>query len=115
MNRGMSSYTLWISAEHWVSGEWTPRDDVTDVVVTLADGTRWTATFCAFAHVATLRQLWERNGEALGGRYVWMVNLILVEDTSRETTTAVVNSLLRSSEFTSAFARAGPELEAPAI
>ena len=111
----MSGYTLWISAEHWAPGEWTPHDDVTDVIVTLPDGTRWAATFCAFAHLATLRALWERHGEALGGRYVWMANLILVEDTSRATTTAVVDSLLRSSEFVSAFARAAPKIDAPAI
>ena len=109
MDRGQSGFTLWISAEHWASGEWTPDDDVTDVVVTLADGTRWTATFCAFGHVATLRRLWDQHGEALGGRYVWMANLILVEDTSRETTTAVVDNLLRTGEFEAAFGRAGAE------
>src|SRR5918998_864021 len=105
MDPERSQFRLWISAEHWAPGEWTPRDDVTDIVVTLADGTRWTATCCAYGHVATLRRLWEQNGEALGGRYVWMANLILVEDTSRETTTEVITSLLRSSEFRSAFAR----------
>ena len=111
----MARFTLWISAEHWAPGEWTPHDDVTDVVVTLAEGTRWTATVCAFAHVATLRRLWAQHGEALGSRYVWMANLILVEDTSRETTTAVIESLLRSNEFESAFARVAPEIDAPAI
>jgi hypothetical protein len=100
----MDDFSVWISAESWAPGEWTPENDATDVAVTLADGSRWVATFCSFTYVETLRANWSRSGECLGGRYVWMTSLVLVEDTSRATTEAVVRDLLASGEFQSAFA-----------
>ena len=50
-----SSFQLWIEAEEWAPGEWDPADDVTDAIVTLADGTRWVASFCTFDHIAQMR------------------------------------------------------------
>jgi hypothetical protein len=93
---------LWIEAEHWAPGEWQAANDVTDAIVTLADGTRWVGTFCAFAHIATLRAKCAANGECLGGRYVWLSDLILVEDTFRATIQAVVQDLIASGELRSA-------------
>jgi hypothetical protein len=94
---------LWIEAEHWAPGLWQPVDDVTDAIVTLVDGTRWIATFCAFAHILTLRQNCADNGECLGGKYLWASDLILIDDTSRPSIEAAVQDLLRTGEFRSAF------------
>ncbi len=98
-------FELWIEAEHWAPGEWSPADDVTDAVVTLPDGSRWVASFCAFDHLAALRRNCAESGENLGGRYLWASDLILVEDTSRATIEAVVQDLLASGDLPSAFGR----------
>ncbi len=99
----MREFSLWIEAESWEPGTWTPEDDATDVVVTLADGTRWVATFCAFSHVATLRRNCAASGECLGGRYLWGSDLILVDDTSRTSIEAVVRDLISRDELEIAF------------
>ena len=111
----MQDFSVWISAEHWAPGVWQPADDATDVLATLADGTRWTATFCSFRHVKTLRAKYAADGECLGGRYQWMANMVLVEDTSRATTESVVRDLLASAEFRAAFRQAPAEIADPAV
>jgi hypothetical protein len=99
------AFLLWIEAEEWPAGEWDPADDVTDAVVTLGDGSRWIASFCAFAHVATLRRRCAESGDNLAGRYLWASDLILVEDTGRPTLEAVVRDLLARGDLPSAFGR----------
>ncbi|HEX5581939.1 MAG TPA: hypothetical protein VFX39_10200 [Gemmatimonadaceae bacterium] len=96
-------FLLWIEAEEWPAGEWEPADSVTDVVVTLADGTRLVASFCTFAHLGTLRRNCAESGECLGGRYLWGSDLVLVDDTSRATVEAVVGDLIASGDLESAF------------
>ena len=58
---------LWISAENWNPGQWMPEDDCVDVLATLDDGSRWSATICSFEHVGTLRKKWQASGEYLSG------------------------------------------------
>jgi len=99
----MKDFTVCISGEEWAPGEWDPANDATDVLVTLVDGTRWTATFCAYRFVETLRGKYAADGECLAGRYVWMADMVLVEDTSRPTTEAVIRDLLSTGELQSAF------------
>jgi len=94
---------LWIEAEQWPAGEWQPDDAVTDVVATLADGSRWIATFCTFSHLDTLRRTCAATGENLGGRYLWASDLILVEDTGRASVEAVVRDLIAAGDVPSAF------------
>ena len=96
-------YTLWIEAEHWPAGEWTPDDDATDVVVTFADGGQWVASFVAYAHVATLVARNQASGENLGGRYLWASDLVLVDTTERARLEAVIDDLLGDGGFESAF------------
>ena len=104
-------FLLWIEAEEWAPGRWTPSDDVTDVIVTLADGSRWIASFCAFDHLATLRANCAESGENLGGRYLWASDLVLVDDTSRSSIEAVVRDLLANDELQSAFSPADEDAE----
>lgn len=94
---------IWIEAEQWPAEEWQPDDAVTDVIVTLGDGSRWIATFCAFGHVETLRRSCADTGENLGGRYLWASDLILVDDTSRPAVEAVVRDLVAAGDVPSAF------------
>jgi hypothetical protein len=102
-------HQVWIEAEEWGPGEWQSADDVTDAIVTLSDGTRWVATFCAFAHVDTLRANCARNGECLGGKYLWASDLILIDDTSRQSIEAVIHDLISSGELGGAFSELAPE------
>ena len=97
------SFELWIEAESWPAEEWQPDDAVTDVVLTLGDGSRWIATFCAFGHVATLREGCAQTGENLSGKYLWASDLILVDDTSRASLVQVVSDLLAGGDVPSAF------------
>ena len=106
----MKDFSVWISAEEWAPREWQPANDATDVVVTLPDGTRWTATFCSYRYVETLRAKYASDGKCLGGRYQWMANMVLVEDTSRATTEAVIQDLLGTGEFPSAFSKSPAEI-----
>ena len=99
----MDDYTIWIEAEEWDAGEWTPRDDVTDVIVTRDDGSRWIASFCAYDHVATLRRNCQESGENLGGKYLWASDLVLVDSTARESVELVVRDLMEAEEFDGAF------------
>jgi hypothetical protein len=96
-------YSVWIEAEHWPAGEWTPDDDATDVVVTLPDGTRWVASFVAYRHVATLTARNRESGECLGGRYLWASDLVLIDSTDRASVEAVVADLLQDGGFDTAF------------
>jgi hypothetical protein len=101
--RAGDAFLLRLEAEEWPAGEWDPADSVTDAIVTLADGSRWIAACCAFAHLATLRATCAETGENLGGRYLWASDLILVEDTRRATIEAVVRDLIARGDFASAF------------
>ena len=105
---------MWIEAEHWAPGDWNPSDDVTDVIVTFDDGSRWVATFCTFSHLPKLRQNCAENGECLSGKYLWASDLILVDSTSRESIETVIHDLLAQGEFKSAFSEAIPEDGEPA-
>ena len=98
-----TTFDLWIEAEEWPDGEWQPGDAVTDAVVTLADGSKWIATFCAFGHVETLRRNCGTSGENLGGKYLWASDLILIDDTSRASIEAVVADLIAAGDVPSAF------------
>ena len=103
------SFLLWIEAEEWPAGEWTPADAVTDAIVTLDDGTRWVASCCSFAHLETLRANCAESGENLNGKYLWASDLVLVDDTSRASLEAVVRDLLARGELQNAFSEVAEE------
>jgi hypothetical protein len=99
-----SSRDIWIEAEHWAPGEWTPENDNSDVVVTLKDGSRWSATYFTFSNIALLRESYRTSGECRGGRYFYATNMILVESLTREEVEGTIVDLLHAGEFRSAFA-----------
>lgn len=96
--------TISIEAEEW--GEaWDPRDEASDVVVTLPDGSRWIATFVAYGHIPTLVQRNRESGDNLSGAYLWATDLVLVDEISRPVIEAVVADLIADGGFESAFTR----------
>ena len=93
-----------IVADDQVAGtNQSPADDNTDVTVTFADGTPWFATFLTYANVVTLTEKNRRTGECLFGRYFWALDMILVDEVSRERIEEVVAHLIATGEFTSVF------------
>ena len=93
------NYTVWIEAECWAPGTWTPDDDNTDVIVTREDGSRWRATFISYQNVQTLTEKNKRTGENLSGAYFWVRDMILVDKVSRQRIEEVVHDLINGGDF----------------
>ncbi|MFE0458930.1 hypothetical protein ACFW1A_06665 [Kitasatospora sp. NPDC058965] len=82
------------------SGE--PLDSVCNVDVEVrltADGSRWSATVFTLAEVERAMDKWRRTGEALGGRYFWCSDGLIVRDPGIDSMTAVLAGLLDNGEF----------------
>jgi hypothetical protein len=70
-----------------------------DAIVRLVDGSRWSATVFTVAEVKRLMDTWARSGEALGGRYFWCSDGLIVREPGIESMTQVIAGLLDSGEF----------------
>jgi hypothetical protein len=99
MNKDEQSYTIWIEAEEWVPGAWTPEDDTTDVIVTWEDGSRWGASFFSYKHIQTVTEKNKRTGECLAGAYFWASDMLLIDRVSRQRIEEVIAHLLKEDEF----------------
>ncbi|MFI1884394.1 hypothetical protein [Streptomyces jumonjinensis] len=77
-----------------------------DVFVTLKDGSRWTATVFTVAEVERLMKLWAGTDEALGGRYFWVSDGLIVRDPGIDSMTGVIAGLIENGEFSEIFQRA---------
>ncbi|MGC4985771.1 hypothetical protein ACLQ18_34940 [Streptomyces sp. DT193] len=76
-----------------------------DVFVTLKDGSRWTATVFTVAEVERLMKLWAETDEALGGRYFWVSDGLIVRDPGIDSMTEVIAGLIENGEFSEIFQR----------
>ncbi|MEI7833674.1 MAG: hypothetical protein WCJ56_10810 [bacterium] len=102
-----SAYTIWIEAELWVPGTWSPDDDFCNILVTFADGARWATGFITYKNLETLRKEQAQTGENLGGRYFCMPETVLVDVLTRPTIEVVVADMLREGTFARVFEMAG--------
>ena len=87
-----------------------PDEDVdsicnVDVFVNLQDGSRWTATVFTVAEVERLMDVWAESGEALGGRYSWVSDGLIVRDPGVDSMTQVIAGLIETDEFSTVFQR----------
>ncbi|MFB8174328.1 hypothetical protein ACFC60_40930 [Kitasatospora purpeofusca] len=81
-----------------------------DVEVRLtADGSRWTATVLTLAEVDRLMERWSRTGEALGGRYFWCSDGLIVREPGIASMTQVLTGLLDDGDFTEVLQRVDEE------
>lgn len=108
----MPPFQLWIEAEVWTPGDWNPADANSDVMVTLADGSQWVATFYTYANVMTLAAKNTQTGECLNGTYFWDTDMILVSEVSRAQIERVVAHVLEEGYFERAFTLVEPDNEA---
>ncbi|WP_399041959.1 hypothetical protein [Streptomyces sp. 3330] len=76
-----------------------------DVFVTLKDGSCWTATVFTVAEVERLMKLWAGTDEALGGRYFWVSDGLIVRDPGIGSMTGVIAGLIENGEFSKIFQR----------
>ncbi|WP_121751201.1 hypothetical protein [Streptomyces sp. E2N166] len=74
-----------------------------DVFVTLEDGSRWTATVFTVAEVERLMKLWTGTDEALGGRYFWVSDGLIVRFPGIDSMTEVIAGLIENGEFSEIF------------
>ena len=74
-----------------------------DVFVTLEDESRWTATVFTVAEVERLMKLWAGTDEALGGRYFWVSDGLIVRDPGIDSMTDVIAGLIENGEFSEIF------------
>jgi hypothetical protein len=83
---------------------WDEQNDNLDVVVKLADGSRFTATFFTIDNILALFDKNKGTGECLSGLYLWSANMILVKKLTADVISQAIEDLLREGEFHSAFA-----------
>jgi hypothetical protein len=105
MNSPNSNHSIWIEAEEWAEGEWTPTDDNSDVIVTFENGDRWAATFFSYQNILSLVEKNRQSGECLGGKYFVATEMILVDELSRNRIEEVVADLISENDFQSYFIR----------
>ena len=74
-----------------------------DVFVTLEDESRWTATVFTVAEVERLMKLWAGTDEALGSRYFWVSDGLIVRDPGIDSMTDVIVGLIENGEFSEIF------------
>ncbi|MEV7084036.1 hypothetical protein AB0N88_36705 [Streptomyces sp. NPDC093516] len=76
-----------------------------DVFVTLKDGSCWTATVFTVAEVERLMKLRAGTDEALGGRYFWVSDGLIVRDSGIDSMTGVIAGLIENGDFSNIFQR----------
>ncbi|MFD3665302.1 hypothetical protein ACFWVF_32695 [Streptomyces sp. NPDC058659] len=76
-----------------------------DVFVDLEDGSRWSATVFTVAEVERLMQTWAGTDEALGGRYFWVSDGLIVREPGIGNMTQVIAGLIENDEFSEIFQR----------
>ncbi|MFC1429323.1 hypothetical protein ACEZDB_01440 [Streptacidiphilus sp. N1-3] len=82
------------------AGEDLESVDNVDVFVDLKDGSRWSATIITLEQVGIIMARWAESGEALGGRYFWCSDGLIVRDAGISSMTQVLTGLIESDEFT---------------
>ena len=96
--------SIWISlaAKGFIAPE-EALDQNTDVVVTLATGARYVATFFTYQNIVTLTHKNSLTGEWLGGRYFWATDMLLVDKIDPVLIRRVIDDLISSDCWPAAF------------
>ena len=76
-----------------------PLDANGDAVITLTDGSRWSALLMTYRNVETLRRKNQDTGECLSGQYFCAPGLILVSELTRETADRVLRAMLEAGDI----------------
>lgn len=79
------------------------HDDNVDFHILLADHSRWYCTLITPKNIQTLMERWALSGEAGGGLYCWISDMIIIRKLTVEIIKAVVVSSLDDQSFYSMF------------
>ena len=80
-----------------------------DVEVTLADGSRWSATMLSLPEIGRIMDCWAITGEGLAGRFFQCSDLVIVRERGVTAMTAVLDGLIESGELRSTLAPLDPD------
>jgi len=80
-----------------------PIDGNTDVIVFLADGHKYTASFFTYSFIEQIRNNNKLTGDFLNGKYFWGKNMVLVEECSKDVINPVVKDIIDEGEFSDVF------------
>lgn len=72
---------------------------VTDVIVILTNGIKYTATFFPYAEIDNIRKLNRQNSDL----YIWENNMVLVKNCNQDTVEMVVEHMIDEGDFQFAF------------
>lgn len=78
-------------------------DDNIDVTVKFATGERYMATMFTVTNLESLLRQYRVSGECANGLYVWASHMIVLATLDRKSIEAVVEDLIKTGEFVSAF------------
>jgi len=70
-----------------------------DVEVSTPDGRRFLGTVATVADIAETTSRWERTGESLGGRYLWVSDLVVVASADVQGLVDVVDHLASTGQL----------------
>lgn len=75
----------------------------TDVIVCMDNGTKYIASFFAYANIEDMRIQHQFEKSYLNGRYFWDKNMILIEECSPQTIESVIHDMIDEGNFQEAF------------
>ena len=94
---------IFVSAAKRPEEAFHPCLDNTDVIVEMADGKRYAASFFAYENIPLIAKENKEKEAFLIGKYYWVKNMILIECCSQELITKVVQEMIDEGEFLEAF------------
>lgn len=81
-----------------------PIEDVLDVFIHFADGSRYVGSFFTLKKIEALMNEDQATGEYNQGNYFWTSDLIIVRTLTPENIQAAIKDLIQSRRFEAAFA-----------
>jgi hypothetical protein len=75
----------------------------TDVIVCLDNGTKYIASFFAYANIEEMRHQHQFERSYLNGDYFWDKNMILIEECSPQAIESVIHDIMDEGNFQTAF------------
>ncbi|KAB1158549.1 hypothetical protein F7018_07985 [Tenacibaculum aiptasiae] len=101
---------IWIESEEKepIIGGVKETNDISDVIVTFNDNSRYVATLFTYENIEFLRQKHKKTGECLHGQYFWASDMVLVERINRFEIEKLINHLIDTEQFDSIFNKYKP-------
>lgn len=91
----MEIKNIWFEFDEWDSG-YDEYDECFDVHFDLNDGTRWCASFFTYENILSLSKKNQVTGEALGGRYFYSPQAILISKVDKELIISVLKDIMHT-------------------